>query len=492
MVTFSEFKHDYKKSIFNYKEPISKEYSVKLNGQEIPVYTCRISKYPFNRDWPGVQRSTDQTELASFVNIVSDEEIELEVSVKVEYERILIKPYSKGVEFTDDNGTVRLTLKENGHYVLQADSYHHTLYIFNNKPIAAPQACEVTHYFGPGVHMPGKITLKDNESVYVDKDALVFGCLYAEGAKNIRIFGNGLFDDAGEARFSGPCYEEFTNGNLKFYDCENVRIDGILLRDSAIWCVNVFHCNDFVINDVKVFGQWRYNTDGVDIVNSSNITVKNCFIHSFDDGVTIKGIDRYIESSNENILIEDCEVWCDWGRTLVVGVETACPRCRNITFRNCDVLRGGGVVLDVEDGNFAEISDILFENINVEYNPYDTNEIYQSTDDMVYPAQNQIIYPRLINVANEQIFDSAKYEVRKKELGYPESIIPKIEPYCVHDVAFRNVTVYYDDRLPKVDGEFRVCAKVKNYVEGSRFYNLVAENIKVQYKGEEYPLSFEL
>ena len=31
-----------------YTEPISKDYRVFINGEEIPVYTCRISKYPFN------------------------------------------------------------------------------------------------------------------------------------------------------------------------------------------------------------------------------------------------------------------------------------------------------------------------------------------------------------------------------------------------------------------------------------------------------------
>ena len=64
----------------------------------------------------------------------------------------------------------------------------------------------------------------------------------------------------------------------------------------------------------KVFGQWRYNNDGVNIVNSKNITVKNSFVHSFDDSITIKGIDRYAETDNENILSENCVLWCDWGK----------------------------------------------------------------------------------------------------------------------------------------------------------------------------------
>ena len=77
MYTYSKFEHNYTKSVYNYIEPISEDYRVFVNGEEIPVYTCRISQYPLNRVWTGFQRPVEQTELASYVNIVSDEEIKL-------------------------------------------------------------------------------------------------------------------------------------------------------------------------------------------------------------------------------------------------------------------------------------------------------------------------------------------------------------------------------------------------------------------------------
>ena len=79
-----------------------------------------------------------------------------------------------------------------------------------------------------------------------------------------------------------------------------------------------------MLDNIKVFGQWRYNTDGIDIVNSQNITVKNTFVHSFDDTICIKGIDRYIHADCEYILVENCVLWCDWGRCCEFGFETAC------------------------------------------------------------------------------------------------------------------------------------------------------------------------
>ena len=85
MYSYSEFTHHYDKSVFKYVEPISEDYRVFINGEEIPVYTCRISKIPFNRPWPGYQRAVDQTEIVSFVNIVSDEPVNLDIQINKEY-----------------------------------------------------------------------------------------------------------------------------------------------------------------------------------------------------------------------------------------------------------------------------------------------------------------------------------------------------------------------------------------------------------------------
>ena len=137
MFTYSTFKHEWTKSQFPCVVPTSKDYKVYANGQEVPVYTCRISAYPFNTWWPNHQRYVEQSEVVSFVNLVSDEEIQIEVEplTKTAYERILVKPYSKGVTPQKVGGRIAFNLKENGGYVLELDDYHGLLYIFNNKPV---------------------------------------------------------------------------------------------------------------------------------------------------------------------------------------------------------------------------------------------------------------------------------------------------------------------------------------------------------------------
>lgn len=62
---------------------------------------------------------------------------------------------------------------------------------------------------------------------------------------------------------------------------------------------------------------------------------------------------------NENILVERCVIWCDWGRALEIGAETNAPEYRNIIFRDCDIIHGSSVMMDIQHHNRAEIHHIL-------------------------------------------------------------------------------------------------------------------------------------
>ena len=473
MFDFSTFKHEWTNSIFYHEIPVSKDYKVYANGVEVSVYTCRISAYPFNNYYSGLQRSIDQTEIVSFVNLVSDEAIEIEVEplTKTAYERVMLKPYSKGVEVTKKENRLVFTIEVNGGYVLELDDYHGALYLFNNKPCTCEDKGSVTHYFGKGVHFVGKLTLKSNESVYVDKDAYVYGCIYAENAENIKIFGNGVFDDSAEERVTPHCYEPYTNGNVKLYDCKNVEMRGVGFVNSAIWCINIFHCFDTTIDGVNVFGQWRYNTDGIDIVNSRRITVKNSFIHSFDDAITVKGIDRYAYENNTDILVDNCTLWCDWGRTLEIGFETECREYKDIVFRNCDILRGAYAVCDIQNGDRAEICNVRFEDIRVELESFYTPEVVQTEYDQCYDAKDKLEIAKVLCVTNSRFrehYSMAGGDI--SELG---------KPYYagVHDILIKDINIYCDKKIAGKLGKRAVRITVRNKIATTEYKNIVVQNI---------------
>ncbi len=451
--------------------PTSKDYEVKINGEEIPVYACRITKYPFNRSWPGFQRPREQSVDASYVNLISDEDVNLEIKIKRPFERILVKPYSKNIlpqKLNED--TIMLKVKPGNKLLVALGDYHHCLYVFNSKPIICENPQAETYYFGPGIHFAGKITLKDNESLYVHKDAYVYGCVYAENAKNIRVYGNGVFDDSMEERVMPHCYENYTNGNLRFYDCENVSVEGVLFQNSANFCVSMWHCFEVHLQDIKVFGQWRYNTDGVDLINSQNVMLKDSFVHSFDDTVSIKGIERYRDTDNKNICIDSCVLMCDWGRACEIGLETNCRLYENITFKNCDILHGGYAAFDVQNGDYAEVRNIRFENNRVEYEYFHRPEIQQRTEEQTYDGQDKTIRSYLFNVVNHRSPCNAVL-VDAEEMGIPAA--------QVHDILVKDITVYYDEAIALEDGKFQVPIHIQSLVKNVVHYNFTLENIYI-------------
>ena len=447
----------------------SPDYRVYVNGTEVPVYMCRISAYPFNTPWPGHQRDLKQSTPVSYVNLVSDEAIEVAVEPlsKTAYQRIMLKPYAKGVETTVKDGKICFTLKENGGYVLELDNYFGLLYIFNNKPVLCEDPSQVTYYFGPGIHFTDKITLRSNESIYVDKDALVYGCIFAENAENIHIYGNGIFDDSTEERVSEHCYKPYCNGNLKFYDCKNIRVEGVGFTNSAIWCVNLFHCSDVVLDGVNVFGQWRYNTDGIDVVNCYDITIRNCFVHSFDDSITIKGIREYAFEDNRDMLIENCVVWCDWGRTLEIGLETECREYSNIIFRNCHVLRGGCVACDIQNGNRAEVHHITFENISLELESFYTPMQLQRNDEQTYSRQNMTEISQLLAIHNPCHHDANSDNAPPKPSYHTSS----------HHIQVKNVQVYCDEAIVAEKGTKAVAVMILRDIPTAYYGDILIEDV---------------
>ena len=465
---------------YQYAPYMSDEFKVSVNGEEISVYTCRISDNPFNRAWPGHQRALDQTVEASFVNIVSDEELFIEVTPKKSnYERIILKPYSKNIKTKNEGGRISFELKENGYYVLELDDHRTCLYIFNSKPIPSPEKDSVTYYFGAGVHHVGKLTLHSNESVYVDTNALVFGNIFADGEENIRIFGNGIFNDSCEERYIEHCYKKYTVGNLKMHNCKKVKIEGVGFTNSAIWCVNIFHCFDVDIDGVKVFGQWRYNTDGIDIVNSQRVTVKNSFVHSFDDTIVIKGIDDYAYTNTTDVHVQNCVLWCDWGRACELGYETSCREYKNITFKNCDVLRGATSVCSVHNGDCAEIHDVIFEDIRIELESFYTTPLLQKSEDQVY-AETDIARTNIIDINNKRF---------RKGIDYVKALEPSAPLNegdrnfaGAHDIIVRDISVYCDEKLFAEQGTKCVRVYINNVIPTTEFYNVSLKNITLNGK----------
>ena len=87
-------------------------YSVKINGKKVDLQTARVSAVPFNRRWPGHQRSIDQTELINFILLEADEPLTFEITARDEFEKVDIRPINLGVKpQTTNNKNITFTVE---------------------------------------------------------------------------------------------------------------------------------------------------------------------------------------------------------------------------------------------------------------------------------------------------------------------------------------------------------------------------------------------
>ena len=410
------------------------DYKVKINGKECYVHSCRVSAMPYNAYWPGYQRDKSQAEWAAFTTFFGDEKVTLEVECEREFSTAIVRPRSKNVNVKTDGNKATFMLETTGNYVFELDDAHFALHIFYSKPKEKPKPQDVTYYFGPGNHYPLLITLRDDESLYVHPEARVFTTVYAKNAENIRIFGGGILNNSNQERVTQSCAGKFPIGNVQIKDCKNVKIEDVILMDSASWVCSIFNCDGISVDNVKIVGQWRYNTDGIDICNTSNVAVRDCFVRSFDDSICIKAINDHTVC--ENITVENCVCWCEWGKTLEIGLETAADEYRNISYENCDLIHNCTAAITVSNGHYADIHNVSYKNINVEFQEYNRPEVLQESVSQPYIDNGEIFMPGLIQFGNGKF--SAYYEndiANEKDRNFGHT----------HDVRFKNINVYNEN-----------------------------------------------
>lgn len=263
--------------IYNYPKEynMSEEFEILCNDTPIRAYSCDVSAYPFNQVWQGKQRPVSQTEKTSFVMLGSDSEITLKITSKKSFESVIVRPLSRCITPTVSGNTVSVTFPSYGQYSVEFGSMHHTLTVFINpeKDFDVDINDEKVMYFGPGVHcFDERIELSDNQTVFIDEGAVLYGSLNATDKKNIKIVGYGILDNSRMRRANeiNGCAVLDKNapsdaGNPIFINrCSNVLIEGVTIVNSSGWSIYLDGCDNVVVDNIKLIGMWRYNSDGCD------------------------------------------------------------------------------------------------------------------------------------------------------------------------------------------------------------------------------------
>jgi polygalacturonase len=162
---------------------------------------------------------------------------------------------------------------------------------------------------------------------------------------------------------------------VSFIECKNVYLQGVLFENSPAWNIHPLMCENVIVDGILVRNpSYSQNGDGIDLESCVNSIIVNSIFDVGDDAICIKsGKDedgRRRGRPTVNLIVDNCKVFHGHGG-FIVGSEMS-GGVRNISVSNCQFLgtdvglrfksnRGrGGVVENIH------ISDIYMFNITTD------------------------------------------------------------------------------------------------------------------------------
>jgi hypothetical protein len=262
----------------------------------------------------------------------------------------------------------------------------------------------------PGRYVSGPVWMKDNVELRLEAGATmvlspdkkdwpagVRALLNAKGVKHIAITGRGTFDGNAQweyapARGQDPEIAEeqenarragvemkryYRKGEVQKYlfvlqDSEDVRLEGVAILNAPLWNVRLQDCSRVWVRGIHLYSDLErgVNSDGIDIVSSSDVFISDSIISTADDAICLKTVDlgergRGTIRPTENVVVNNC-ILTSSSTPMMIGTETHAD-IRHVLFSNSIVRNSNKVFgINVQDG--ATVSDVRFANITFETN----------------------------------------------------------------------------------------------------------------------------
>jgi polygalacturonase len=184
-------------------------------------------------------------------------------------------------------GTVELSaVGKNAVYVTGPFTLKSHVYLFIDQGVTLQATNEHSRYVAAFINW-----------VYQPNEALIS----AKDATDVAILGGGIIDgagdqpdpdDGGRTWHDVGATENADNRStrpwvLEFYQCDHVTISGVTLQHQPYWMQALRYSSDIVESDVTINGLGR-NSDGVDLVGVTNVTLSDLDISDSDDNIAIK------------------------------------------------------------------------------------------------------------------------------------------------------------------------------------------------------------
>jgi len=361
-------------------EPLSTNFTASIGSNNIPVYLAKVAPAdPAQRR--GVARPDgtlyhDNTSFASF-DLNGSAKVSVTCPQTIREAKVL--PLSRGIVPVIAGNTLTFDVAKPGALEIEVNGeWVHSLQLFVNPPEKnTPNTNDPNViYFGPGVHHVNCMEITSGKTLYIAGGAVIYGetsegsntnhataltvlnggAVFYLNGNNITLCGRGIID-------GGPCPNH--SKNLVLVSGTNITVEGVVLRDSSTWTMPIKMSANVSVKNLKIFG-YRGNSDGIDICNSHEVSVMDCFMRTMDDLVVVK---TPIKGGGESrdITVSRCVLWNELAHALSIGAELR-ENVEGVHFSDCDIIRDRGRewLLRVYHCDTGDIHDITFDNIRAE------------------------------------------------------------------------------------------------------------------------------
>ncbi|HEY5592288.1 MAG TPA: PA14 domain-containing protein [Paludibacter sp.] len=167
-------------------------------------------------------------------------------------------------------------------------------------------------------------------------DYVAIGQLSMMNATNSRIYGRGTVDAQGDI-----LWDKNNRANMLHvfytYNCKNIRVEGINLRNSYGWTTVMETTHDAVFDNVKVLTVPHHEmADGFDVIGGcSDITLLNCFAYCNDDPFALNNITSTRDFEVKNITVKNFIGWNPRANSIRLGFWMW-ANTENLYFENMD------------------------------------------------------------------------------------------------------------------------------------------------------------
>jgi hypothetical protein len=248
-----------------------------------------------------------------------------------------------------------------------------------------------TVYLHDGTFLTGTLALKSNLTLYIDPtatlkaspDAADFppqsppthnvnlkdcrrALLYAQGASHLTIDGGGTIDGNG----SLPQYAVTAGGTeikrpILFWPLQSshIAVRNMYFRDGAVWGIVPTESSYVVIDNVYVDSTAAGNRDGIDVVDSSDVTIEHTVLHTEDDAICPKS---GVAAGVQRLVVHDTAVTQSTHANGIKFGTVSYGALRDSTFTDVLIknVGKGGISLESADG--ASIANVTFQRIEID------------------------------------------------------------------------------------------------------------------------------